>query len=83
VNTVCPQYIATELVDSVIEREMKKRRVSRETAAAGFTRANPLGRLGTPEEIADSVAFLVSECADFVTGSSVSVDGGYHRYVFG
>ncbi|MFN0263601.1 SDR family NAD(P)-dependent oxidoreductase [Tepidamorphus sp. 3E244] len=83
VNTVCPQYIATELVDSIIENEMKKRGVSREVAASGFTRANPMGRLGTPEEIADAVAFLVSDCAGYVAGSSVSVDGGYHRYVFG
>ena len=83
VNTVCPQYIGTELVESIIGKEMVKRSVSREIAAAGFTRANPLGRLGTPQEIADAVAFLVSERAGFIAGSSVSVDGGYHRYVFG
>ena len=83
VNTVCPQYIATELLESLIEAEMKKRTVSRKTASAGFTRANPVGRLGEPSEIADTIAFLASDCANFVTGSSVSVDGGYHRYVFG
>jgi len=53
------------------------------TAAAGFSRANPLGRTGTPEEVADLVSYLVSEPANFVTGSAVSIDGGYHRYVFG
>jgi NAD(P)-dependent dehydrogenase (short-subunit alcohol dehydrogenase family) len=42
-----------------------------------------LGRTGTPEEVADLVAFVVSERANFITGSSVSIDGGYHRYVFG
>ncbi|UEM24429.1 SDR family oxidoreductase (plasmid) [Skermanella mucosa] len=83
VNAVCPQYVETDLVTSVIGREMEKRGVDRETAASGFTRANVLGRLGKPEEIADLVAFLVSDRADFVTGSSVSIDGGYHRYVFG
>jgi NAD(P)-dependent dehydrogenase (short-subunit alcohol dehydrogenase family) len=83
VNAVCPQYIETELVADVIEREMRQRGVDRATAAAGFTRANVLGRLGTPEEVADLVAFLVSERADFVCGTSVSVDGGYHRYIFG
>jgi len=83
VNSVCPQYIETEIVASVIEKEMKERNLDRATAAAGFTRANVLGRLGTPEEIADVVAYIISDRANFVCGSSVSVDGGYHRYVFG
>ena len=83
VNAVCPQYIETELLASLIAREMRERNVDRATAAAGFTRANPLGRTGTPEEVADLVAFLVSDRSNFTTGSSVSIDGGYHRYVFG
>jgi NAD(P)-dependent dehydrogenase (short-subunit alcohol dehydrogenase family) len=57
--------------------------VTHQEAASGFTRANVLGRLGQPEEIADLVAYLVSDRADYVTGSSVSIDGGYGRYIFG
>ena len=83
VNAVCPQYIESELLASLIAREMRERNVDRATASAGFTRANPLGRTGTPEEVADLVAFLVSDRSNFTTGSSVSIDGGYHRYVFG
>ncbi len=83
VNAVCPQYIESELLASLIDKEMRERKVDRVTAAAGFTRANPLGRTGTPEEVADLVSFLVSDCANFIAGSSVSIDGGYHRYVFG
>jgi len=83
VNAVCPQYIETELLSSLIAKEMRERGVRRATAAAGFTRSNPLGRTGTPEEVADLVAFLVSDRSNFTTGSSVSIDGGYHRYVFG
>jgi 3-oxoacyl-[acyl-carrier protein] reductase len=83
VNAVCPQYIESELLASLIEKEMRERKVDRATAAGGFSRSNPLGRIGTPEEVADLVSFLVSENANFIVGSSVSIDGGYHRYVFG
>jgi 3-oxoacyl-[acyl-carrier protein] reductase len=83
VNAVCPQYIESELLASLIAKEMHERGVDRATAAAGFFRANPMGRTGTPEEVADLVAFLASDCSGFTTGSAVSIDGGYHRYVFG
>ena len=83
VNAVCPQYIESELLASLIDKEMRERKVDRATAAAGFTRSNPLGRTGTPAEVADLVSFLVSDSANFVAGSAVSIDGGYHRYVFG
>jgi 3-oxoacyl-[acyl-carrier protein] reductase len=83
VNAVCPQYIESELLASLIDKEMRERKIDRPTAAAGFSRSNPLGRTGTPEEVADLVSFLVSDCATFIAGSAVSIDGGYHRYVFG
>jgi len=83
VNAVCPQYIESELLASLIDKEIRERKVDRATAAAGFTRANPLGRTGTPAEVADLVSFIVSDSAEFIAGSAVSIDGGYHRYVFG
>ncbi len=83
VNSVCPQYIATELVQTLIAKEMREKGVDRATASAGFTRANILGRMGESKEVADLVVFLLSDRANFVCGSSVSLDGGYHRYVFG
>lgn len=83
VNSVCPQYIATELVQTLIAKEMRENGVDKATASAGFTRANILGRMGESEEVADLIVFLLSDRANFVCGSSVSLDGGYARYVFG
>jgi len=44
---------------------------------ADFAKMHPLGRVGKPEEIAAAVAFLFSDDAAFITGQSLTVDGGY------
>ena len=78
-----PAIYRIGLLAALIDKEIRERKVDRATAAAGFSRSNPLGRVGTPEEVADLVSFMLSDSANFVTGSAVSIDGGYHRYVFG
>ncbi len=64
-NAVCPGYIATEMVMAVPEKV-------RESIIAQI----PAGRLGEPEEIARCVAFLASDDAGFITGSTISANGG-------
>ena len=63
-NAVCPGYIATEMVMAVPEKV-------RESIIAGI----PTGRLGEPEEIARCVAFLVSDDAAFINGSTITANG--------
>ncbi|WP_298564022.1 beta-ketoacyl-ACP reductase [uncultured Aliiroseovarius sp.] len=65
VNAVCPGYIATEMVMAVPEKVRE--------AIIGQI---PVGRLGEPEEIAACVSFLASEEAGFMTGATLSANGG-------
>ncbi len=65
VNAVAPGYVTTALTD-VLSDEYR----------AAAIKATPMGRLGTPEDIAYAVAFLVSDQASFITGQVLSVDGG-------
>jgi citronellol/citronellal dehydrogenase len=65
VNCVAPGLIATEGLD-----------VYPEDARAGFADANPQGRLGDPWEVAQAVAYLASDAAGYVTGTTLTIDGG-------
>jgi 3-oxoacyl-[acyl-carrier protein] reductase len=65
VNAVAPGFIATDMVKSMPERILDNMR-----------QHTPLGRLGTPEEIANAYLFLASDVASFITGAVLSVDGG-------
>ena len=69
VNAVCPGVIDTEM----IQRATADQPELMEATIA----AHPLGRIGTPEEIAGTVLWLCSEDGGFVTGQAVAVDGGY------
>ncbi len=69
VNAVAPGYIATEMVAAVPENVLEK-----------IVARIPVGRLGEASEIARGVAFLVSDDAGFITGSTLSINGGQHMY---
>ncbi len=69
VNAVAPGYVDTDMVRAVPPDVLEK-----------IISRIPVGRLGQPEDIARTVLFLVSDNADFITGSTLSVNGGQHMY---
>ncbi|GFZ96795.1 beta-ketoacyl-ACP reductase [Blastomonas marina] len=69
VNAIAPGYIDTDMVAAVPEPVLEK-----------IVAKIPVGRLGHAEEIARGVAFLTSDDAEFVTGSTMSINGGQHMY---
>jgi NAD(P)-dependent dehydrogenase (short-subunit alcohol dehydrogenase family) len=68
INAVCPGVIHTEMIDRItgLDAEVEKQ----------FTDLEPMGRMGTPEEIAAAAVWLCSDAASFVTGHPMTIDGG-------
>ena len=79
VNCVCPGYTDTERLGELADAIALKERISAAEVRQRWERSIPAGRLGRPEEVADLIAFLASERAAYITGSSILVDGGYVR----
>lgn len=75
-NNVCPGFTETDRLRAVAEAQARARGVSSDEVVAGWARDIPLGRVGRPEEFGAVVAFLCSEKAGFVNGTSTAVDGG-------
>jgi len=69
VNAISPGYVETDMVMAI--REDVRQKIVSEI---------PAGRLAMPDEIADAVAFLVSEKAAYITGTNLAVNGGLHMY---
>ena len=74
VNSICPGFIATERLDELAKArpQMIQQRIAE----------TPVGRIGTPEELAAAVVFLASESASYITGAVLQVDGGFTRSIF-
>jgi len=76
VNSVCPGFVATPMQTRELAWEAQLRGSDPETVKQMWIDDTPLGRLETPEDVAKVVAFLASDDAEFLTGESISVNGG-------
>lgn len=75
-NIVLPGRIATDRIKFLDEQKALREKRSVEEVRAQSTASIPLGRYGDPQEYADTVCFLASNCASYLTGSVIRVDGG-------
>jgi NAD(P)-dependent dehydrogenase (short-subunit alcohol dehydrogenase family) len=74
VNSICPSYVMTPLVENDLFRDT----LGNDEELIAAARANhPIGRFAQPPEIAEAAIWLLSDKASFVTGTAMSVDGGY------
>jgi len=69
INAVCPGWIRTPPVESTLEAEPESEQQ--------MLMHQPIGRVGTPEEVAQAVLWLCSPSASFMVGCALDVDGGY------
>ena len=67
INAICPGFVSTPLLRSAVTPDVIEQ----------MALVHPMNRLGTPEEIADAVLYLASDAASFITGTLLSVDGGW------
>jgi NAD(P)-dependent dehydrogenase (short-subunit alcohol dehydrogenase family) len=69
VNAVCPGVIHTQMIDRITHGDKE--------AEKQYTAIEPVGRMGDPKEVAETVVWLCSNAASFVTGDAIAVDGGF------
>lgn len=78
-NCIGPRMVMTDRIASIFEQDAERMDSTTEEAKAAHVESLPLQRVGDPEEFAATVAFLSSDAANHITGTSLAVDGGWTR----
>ena len=76
VNCVCPGYVRTSMQEREVGWESRLRGLDPEKVVAEYVALTPLGRLEEADDVADSVLFLASDLAAFITGEAINISGG-------
>ena len=79
VNNILPGYTRTERVEQLASSRASREGITSDAARAEWEQQIPMRRLGEPREFAALAAFLASERASYITGTSITVDGGWTR----
>lgn len=81
VNAVCPGFVETQLFEGLIDMVRTTRGgISREDALKTFVQQIPCGRMETGDDVANVVAFLASDDADYMTGQAINISGGVETH---
>jgi meso-butanediol dehydrogenase/(S,S)-butanediol dehydrogenase/diacetyl reductase len=76
VNCVCPGFVATSMQERELVWEAELRGMTVDAVRDEYVALTPLGRIETPEDVADAVVFLCSDLARFITGEALNLSGG-------
>ncbi|CAG0954205.1 3-oxoacyl-[acyl-carrier protein] reductase [Anaerolineae bacterium] len=82
VNNVLPGWTVTERVEQIMADRAERAKTDARVQYAAIEKEIPMGRMGKPEEFANVVVFLASECASYVNGVALPIDGGATRTAF-
>ncbi len=80
VNAVCPGVVFTPLWEEQAANHARRRGIDEKQVKEDLVKKIPLGRLGTPEEVANLVLFLASSRSDYMTGQAINLSGGSVLY---
>jgi NAD(P)-dependent dehydrogenase (short-subunit alcohol dehydrogenase family) len=78
INGVCPMYVRTSMQERELVWEAAALGTTPAEVFAEYERSTPLGRVAEPQDVADTVAFLLSDASRYMTGSMLTVSGGAH-----
>jgi 3-oxoacyl-[acyl-carrier protein] reductase len=83
INALAPGFHNTAALDRLVNKKIEQRSITREQAFEEFVKGIPVGFLGSPEDFASLALWMLSESSRFITGQTISVDGGVIRGVMG
>ncbi|MFT5998780.1 MAG: 3-oxoacyl-[acyl-carrier protein] reductase [Neolewinella sp.] len=83
INILAPGYHATPRITTVLEKSAEIQGISLAETEAGFTAETSVKKLGDPADFAGMAAFLLSPMANYITGQTITVDGGLVRHITG
>lgn len=78
-NVICPGYFDTPLVQGLAQQYANSQKVSRETVLQDWADYSPMKKFGKPDDLGALVSFLASPRAEFITGTTITIDGGAVR----